>query len=369
MSTSKGTSQILSRVPRTTLGLVVTLFAWGCTVYGCNRHRPLDEKSSSSATAATSVAPAPSSSEPPAGSADTRPELKWYGWVGDSSYPVPETTHTMWDRFTHSSLRGFTQFAAEPESWCEWLRLLPLAAPGTPVKNYRGEIVVPGDDEHLAAVVAIDIGNQDIQQSADVVLRLFAEWRWFVGDLLMLYLSDAKLELPLEKWRAGERLVSAGKQQKWVAQEPPQSKLDHAAFRAYLDSVFSSSDFRALIAESVAITPESLAPGAFFLHEGHPSEVVVVLDVATSRSGERAMILMQALNPAESIHVLRPTRDSVWFPVHTNQPLQLPRTRPFSWKELRRMKPLRSPPAVACVGSLCPKTSALSGKHSASKSP
>ena len=364
MSTSKGTSQILSRVPRTTLGLVVTLFAWGCTVYGCNRHRPLDEKSSSSATAATSVAPAPSSSEPPAGSADTRPELKWYGWVGDSSYPVPETTHTMWDRFTHSSLRGFTQFAAEPESWCEWLRLLPLAAPGTPVKNYRGEIVVPGDDEHLAAVVAIDIGNRDIQQSADVILRLFAEWRWFVGDLLMLYLSDTKLELPLEKWRAGERLVFAGKQQKWVAQEPPQSKLDHAAFRAYLDSVFSSSDFRALIAESVAITPESLAPGAFFLHEGHPSEVVVVLDVATSRSGERAMILMRARNPAESIHVLRPSRDSVWFPVRTDQPLQIPRTRPFSWKELRRMKPLRSPPAVACVGSLCPKTAASSNKHS-----
>jgi hypothetical protein len=268
---------------------------------------------------------------------------------------VPEPVDTVMRRFARS-LPGYSGFPAELDSWAEWLRLLPLAAPGTPVRNFRGETVVPGDDEHLAAVVAIDIGTQDIQQSADVILRLHGEWRWFRDDLRMLYLSDTRLELPLGKWLAGERLVAAGGLPKWVPEAAPQPKLDHAAFREYLDSVFAWSDARALLGESVALPPEGLEPGAFFLAQGPPAEVLVVLDVATSPAGERAMLLAQALNPTESIHVIRPSRDASWFPVRTDQPVRVPRARPFAWKDLRRMKRRWSPPEVPCVGSLCPKT-------------
>jgi hypothetical protein len=275
--------------------------------------------------------------------------------MGDSSRPVLATTDTAYDRFARA-IPGYSLFVAELGSWTEWLRLLPLAAPGTPVRNFQGQIVVPGDDEHLAAVVAIDVGSRDIQQSADVILRMHAEWRWFSEDYRMLYLSDSELELPLQKWRAGERLVADGDQPKWVTQQAPQPKVDHAEFRAYLDSVFAWSDSRALLAESVALRPENLEPGAFFLHAGNPSEVLLVLDVATSPAGARAMLLAQALNPAENIHVLRPSRDSAWFPVRTDQPVRVPRAQPFSWTELRRLKLLQSVPEVACVGSLCPKT-------------
>jgi hypothetical protein len=235
------------------------------------------------------------------------------------------------------------------------LRLLPLAAPGTPVRNYRGEIVVPGEDEYLAAVVAIDIGSENLQQSADVILRLHAEWRWYVNDLRMLYLSDTKAELPLARWFAGERLTTTGAEPRWIRQAAPKPKLDHADLRAYLDSVFAWSSGRALPGESVPLAPENLEPGAFFLHAGPPAEVLVVLDVATSPAGKRAMLLAQALNPAESVHVLRPNRDSVWFPVRTDQPVRVPRAKPYGWKELRRLTPLRSRPEVECIGLLCPQ--------------
>jgi hypothetical protein len=260
------------------------------------------------------------------------------------------------------SLPGYTGFADEPDSWSEWLRLLPLAASGTPVRNYRGEIVVPGDDEHLAAVVAIDIAGGDLQTSADVLLRLHAEWRWYRRELRMLYLSDSKLELPLQKWGAGERLVATGGQPKWVTQAAAKPKLDGADFREYLDAVLAWSDGQSLLAESVPLAPEGLEPGAFFLRQGHPAEVVVVLDVATSPAGERAMMLAQARNPPENIHVIRPSRDTVWFSVRTDQPVRVPRARPFSWKDLRRIKRLWSPPEVACIGSLCPKARAASGR-------
>jgi hypothetical protein len=248
----------------------------------------------------------------------------------------------------------YSVFADEAESWSEWLRLLPLAAPGTPVKNHRGEIVVSGDDEYLAAVVAIDVGKRDLQRSADVILRLHAEWRWYVHDLSMLYLSDTHTELPLRRWAAGERLVEDDGRPTWIPQATPQSPLDHASFREYLDSVFSFSDGRALLSESVPLASDGLAPGAFFLHEGNPSQVLVVLDVATSPTGKRAMLLAQALNPAEDIHVIRPSRDSAWFSVRTDQPVRVPRAQPYHWRELRRLKRLRSRSEVECVGSLCP---------------
>jgi Domain of unknown function (4846) len=257
-------------------------------------------------------------------------------------------------RFAHS-LPGYSVFADEAESWSEWLRLLPLAAPGTPVRNHRGEIVVPADDEHVAAVVAIDIGTGNTQQSADVILRLHAEWRWWVSDLRMLYLTDSGAELPLQKWIAGDRLTTVGGEPTWTRQAAPKAELDHADFRAYLDSVLAWSDGRGLLAESVPLDPAGLEPGAFFLHDSHPAEALIVLDVATSPTGKRAMLLAQALNPAESIHVIRPSRESLWFPVRTDQPVLVPRTKPYGWKELRRLKPLRSRPAVECVGSLCPK--------------
>lgn len=172
----------------------------------------------------------------------------------------------------------------------------------------------------------------------------------------MLYLSDGKIELPLLKWGDGDRVVPVGGQPKWVRQAEPLATVEHANFRDYLDTVFAWTDAAALRAESDELTPEKLQPGAFFMHEGPPAEVLVVIDVASSQqTGERMMMLAQALNPAENIHIIRPSRDAAWFPVRTDQPIIVPRAKPYGWKELRRMKRLHTPPEVACYGELCPK--------------
>jgi len=341
-------------VTRTTSVALVALSVWGCAGCRCNRQGAKAEQTASSGGATPSASSEPSADVRPAGGANPWPELEWYRWAGDSSRLVPKPVETALHRFA-GSLPGYTVFADEAESWTEWLRLLPLAAPGTPVRNYRGEIVVPGDDEHLAAVVAIDTGPENIQQSADVILRLYAEWRWYIDDLRMLYLSDTKVELPLQRWVAGERLVASEGAPTWIRQAQPKPKLDHADFRAYLDGVFTWSDGQALLADSVPLAPENLQPGAFFLHDGHPAQVLIVLDVATAEDGKRAMMLAQALNPAENLHVIRPNRNSVWFPVRTDQPVRVPRAKAYSWKELRRLQRLRSRPEVECTGSLCPQ--------------
>ena len=339
---------------RATVAAFAGLVFWGGPGCRCDRNPRGTPPASAPVSSAPSTATAPSANKPPPGAEEPWPELTWYRWVRESLRPVPKPVDTVRQRLPHS-LSGGSGFVDEPESWTEWLRLLPLAAPGTPVRNYRGEVIVPGEDEHLAAVVALDVGERDLQQSADVVLRLHAEWRWFVNDLRMMYRSDTGVALPLERWRSGDRLVTRAGQPTWERQAAPKPKLDYADFRAYLDSVFAWSDARALLAESAPLAPEALAPGAFFLHQGPPAQLLVVLDVAANSSGKRAMLLAQALNPAENLHVLRYSRDSAWFPVRPDQPVRVPRVRPYSWKELRRLQTLRSRPEVECIGSLCPQ--------------
>ncbi len=333
-------------VTRVTAGFWLVLLGSVCAGCRCDRRLPAEPEPR--ATSSSNADPSPD--------AGVWPELEWYGWIRDSSYPSPQPVDTVLRRFSFALPPGYSGTPAELGTWEEGLRLLPLAAPGTPVKDYRGQIVVPGDDEHLGAVVAIDLGPGDSQHSADAVLRLYAEWRWFKEDLRMLFLSDTNLELPLKRWLGGERLVAAGTGPRWVRGALPEPKPTRALFREYMSQVLAWSDGPALLAESVPLEPSDLGPGAFFLRRGDPAEALLVLDVGTSPAGERVMLLMQTLNPAENPHVLRPNRDTAWFKVRTDQPVIVPRSRPFSWRDLRRMKRLFSPPDVPCTGSLCPKT-------------
>jgi hypothetical protein len=279
------------------------------------------------------------------------PELTWYHWLGDRAQAAPAPVDTVRSRFELSS-PGYVVFADDPNSWTEWLRFLPLAAPGTPVRDAGGNVVVPGNDDHLAGVIAIDASNH--QPGVDAVLRLNAEWRWNVNDLRTLYLSDGGFELPLQRWMAGDRLAIVDGRASWVRQAELAGRLDHATFRAFLESVFLVSSSQALLAESVALAPAALAPGAFFLHPGPRAEALVVLDVATTPSGERVMLLARARSPAESIHVVRPDRASPWFRARPDEQIQVADGPIFSWNELRAMKRLRSRGEGACVGLLCP---------------
>src|SRR5262245_46677938 len=68
---------------------------------------------------------------------------------------------------------GFVRSAAAPGSFGEWLRHLPLKA-GDGVLLHDGRPVA--DHGTVAAVVDIDVGRGDLQQCADAVMRLRAEY-------------------------------------------------------------------------------------------------------------------------------------------------------------------------------------------------
>jgi len=89
-----------------------------------------------------------------------------YGWLE----PVP--AQRIANSFTPPA--SFVRSTEAAGSYGDWLRHLPLAAPGTPVRNHDGREKT--NQASAAVVIAIDVGRRDLQQCADAVMRLRAEY-------------------------------------------------------------------------------------------------------------------------------------------------------------------------------------------------
>ena len=98
---------------------------------------------------------------------DFIPTTNTYSWL--SNYDVK---NALVNRITVP--KGFTRIEVEPNSFADWLRYLPLK-PGNPdVHLYNGEL--KRYQSGHAAVLDIDVGTTDLQQCADAVIRLRAEY-------------------------------------------------------------------------------------------------------------------------------------------------------------------------------------------------
>ena len=307
---------------------------------------------SSSVAASASAIAAPSASTPPsalnvdAGSPDasapaapgSKPDPHRYRWLGADNLKFPAAVDSLEARFPTPP--GYARVAVTPGSFAEWLRGLPLAAPGTPVLSHAGDTVFAGNDAYVAAVVAIDVGAGDLQQSADAVIRLHGEWLWASDQPNAIsYKSTTKLDMPFSRWAKGQRLMAVGPNMGWVVKNKPKDPT-YDDFRSYIDAVmlWSNNVSLALRATHVADAAQ-LSAGDFFLQPRGKGHAVIVLDVAQKPTGERVALLGQSLqSPAQSIHVMQLGPATAWFSMRPPNPILTPRADEFSWAELMRLE-------------------------------
>jgi hypothetical protein len=343
---------------QTTRSKALVILALTCAfIAGCKRDRgaaPRPARNTANSIASLSqVAPAPSASAadpipasdaaaPADAQANTVPlDLEPYAWLRADGAKYPPPVDTLLSRF--ETPPGYERVALTPGSFGAWLRSLPLAAPGTPVVSFNDEVIHPGDDQYLAAVVAIDPGNIDLQQSPDVVLRLHAEWSWHTHRAKGLhYRASTRLDMPFSRWLKGDRLVAGGNGAFWAPRAKP-SQADHDELRAFLDGVFTWANSTSLATQAAKVDPAETLPGDFLIHLRAPGHAVVILDIAHKKTGARLALLGQALNPAQNIHVLRPGRKTAWFSLRPPDPIITPYTKEFAWAGLRRLP--EAPPA------------------------
>ena len=232
-----------------------------------------------------------------------------------------EGASTLADRIAPPS--GFERTPTEPGSWGEWLRGLRMKPEGSPVLTYTG---APKwrQDVHVA-VVDIDVGKRDLQQCADAIMRLRAEWLFAsrrAGDIAFNYTDGGRV--PFSRWAKGERPSSSGKSWKTSA------KADgtYPSFRRYMDQVFSYAGTYSLDRELKKAPTASIAIGDVFIKGGFPGHAVLVADMAENKStGEKRFLLLQSYMPAQEIHVLKnPAAGdaSPWYSAAVAWPLATP---------------------------------------------
>lgn len=228
---------------------------------------------------------------------------------------------------------GYTRVPAPPGSWAEWLRALPLKPPGAKVHLHTG-----GEkwrqDVH-AAVVDIDVGNRDLQQCADAVMRLRAEWLWSAGrqrDIAFDYTDGGRV--PFSRWAQGERPSETGKS--WRSSGKPDAS--YASFRKYMTQVFVYAGTFSLARELKPVPIADIAIGDVLIKGGFPGHAVLVADMATNAAGEKRFLLLQSYMPAQDIHVLKSPADatgSPWYTLPTGTDLVTPEWK-FTQDQLRR---------------------------------
>lgn len=211
---------------------------------------------------------------------------------------------------------GFVRVKTKPGSYYSWLRNLPLLESGSPVKLYNGSL--KGTQDVHVAVINMDVGKRDLQQCADAVMRLRAEFLFSVMDwesIRFKYTSGDRIDF--SRWSKGERPKVAGNKVVWTSGN--KKGTDHGNFREYLDNVFTYAGSSSLSKELLPVKINEMMIGDVFIVGGFPGHAVTVIDMAENpATGEKRFMLCQSYMPAQQVHVLKnPGSDAVtpWYPV------------------------------------------------------
>lgn len=200
-------------------------------------------------------------------------------------------------------------------SWGEWLRGLPLRPAGTPARLYNGQL--KDNQTVVAAVVAIDPGTKDLQQCADAVMRLRAEYLFSLNPNKIHFHLTTGYDAWFSDYVAGTTFQVRGEDVR-TATKPAEAPT-HAALGRYLLPVFGYAGTRSLSREVLPVPLAQAQPGDVLVHGGSPGHAVLVADVAENpRTGQRYLLLLQSYMPAQNIHVLRNVHQpalGAWFAV------------------------------------------------------
>jgi hypothetical protein len=233
--------------------------------------------------------------------------------------------------------QGFKRTAASPGSFGEWLRSLPLK-PGRPaVLLYNGR--KKKDQNAHYAVVDMDIGKKNLQQCADAVIRLRAEYLYSKQRFDRIHFNfTSGHRADFTKWAKGFRPAVNGSSVTWTKKSNADSSYE--SFTRYLETVFIYAGTASLEKELKNIDVPDMQIGDVFIHGGFPGHAAIVVDMARDTRGRKVFLLAQSYMPAQDIHILKNPRDAVlspWYDLDFGEKLITPEWD-FSRSELKRFK-------------------------------
>jgi len=196
---------------------------------------------------------------------------------------------------------GYARIVADSNSFGGFLRYLKLKPNGAPVHYFNGSIK---DNHHVyVAVVDMPIGNKDLQQCADAVMHLRAEYLYTHDMQEKIHFTFTNgFRADYSKWAAGYRIAIDGNKTKWVKTAQPEDS--RAVFDKYMEIVYSYCGSLSLSREMNKINYDQLQPGDVLVRGGTPGHAEIVVDVAVNKAGKKVYLLAESAMPAQEIQIL-----------------------------------------------------------------
>jgi hypothetical protein len=234
---------------------------------------------------------------------------------------------------------GHERVAAAPGTFAAWLRHLPLKPGASPVRLHDGTAKL--NQEAHAAVVEIDIGTRDLQQCADAVIRLRAEYLYSTGRLeaIRFHFTNGE-QADFERWAQGFRPRVERNRVSWSQSAPGDTS--HSSLRQFLDVVFEYAGTFSLSRELASVRDvDEMKIGDVFIQGGFPGHAAVVVDMAVRRdTGKKVFLLAQSFMPAQDVHILKNPNDpalSPWYALDFEGEFRTPEWT-FRRADLRRWR-------------------------------
>lgn len=219
---------------------------------------------------------------------------------------------------------GFARTADSSNSFAAWLRDRKLKADKT-VYLYNGQR--KPNQEAQFAVLDVPVGDRDLQQCADAIMRLRAEYLFDQKRTdEIAFMASSGQTLSFARWVQGYRYRVKGNNL-----EEYKSNMAGANTRKdldqYLQLVFTycgTSSLSRQMRPMAGTTP--VQAGDVFIAPGFPGHAMLVVDVAI-KEGKRIFMLAQSYMPAQDIHIVKNNQSgklSPWYEVPATGGLRTP---------------------------------------------
>ena len=208
---------------------------------------------------------------------------------------------------------GFKRVETGKDSFGSWLRNINLKK-DKQVYLYNGSL--KKNQSAQFAVLDIPVGKKDLQQCADAVMRLRAEYLYSYKRFSEIIFTD----------NAGTDYLL-------------KDKINRTEFEDYLERVFGWCGSASLEKQLKTVdTISQVLPGDVFIRGGFPGHAMIVMDAAVNNKGEKIFLLAQSYMPAQDIHIVKNPMDrklSPWYKVDDENEIFTPEWK-FYKNQLRR---------------------------------
>jgi len=201
---------------------------------------------------------------------------------------------------------GYTRVPVQPGSFAEWLHNINLRKNNT-VYLYNGQPIA--QQELHYAVLDISTGTKDLQQCADAIMRLRAEYYFSRKEYGKINFTSGASAYNFNSFAARQQCFS------------------HDCLLQFMEKVFINCGTYTVDEMTKPTALTGVQGGDVFVKAGAPGHAMVVVDVAQNAAGDKIYLLAQGFMPAQDMHiVINPASSALspWFSASANTSIVTP---------------------------------------------